>query len=239
MKTLFQATIYVVTDQTQQQEHIFQWLYEFDPIASYQCTWLNEAGESISIETIRELQSTLAYGQDATQKRFIIILNAHQLTLPAQQSCLKLLEEPSPNTYFILATSQPEKLLPTIHSRCYFFYHSSVDTGELKYESHQQLLTELSSMSYGQLVQQSESISTKDDGVTFLTEIILFLHQNIVLNKESDIKDSKCILNSSFISKSILILQKHLKTLQENSNVKLTITECLFSLKKALASTQS
>lgn len=68
---------------------------------------------SISIEKIRELYTQTR--SNATH--YIIVDDANRMTLPAQNSFLKLLEEPGKNTYFILTTHHPERLLPTIISR--------------------------------------------------------------------------------------------------------------------------
>jgi len=70
---------------------------------------------TLSVETIRKL-----YGQTRTQtstRRIIIIDSADRMSPGAAAAFLKLLEEPSPNTYFILTSHQPQRLLPTIRSR--------------------------------------------------------------------------------------------------------------------------
>lgn len=54
----------------------------------------------------------------APYKKFVIILDEIQeLSSSAQQSMLKILEEPPKNVYFIICTTNPEKLLPTVKSR--------------------------------------------------------------------------------------------------------------------------
>lgn len=71
--------------------------------------------EQISIDQIRTL-----YDQTRTKSdtpRVIIIDDADRMTMAAQNSFLKLLEEPVKNVYFILTSHQPGHLLPTIRSR--------------------------------------------------------------------------------------------------------------------------
>lgn len=69
---------------------------------------------TISIDSVRDLyQST----RSKQEKRAIIIDDADALTHAAQNALLKLLEEPTPNIYFILTTHNKSKLLPTIISR--------------------------------------------------------------------------------------------------------------------------
>lgn len=72
---------------------------------------------SISIDQVHELQHELAFKPFSESYKIALIFPAHRLSLPAQQALLKTLEEPPENTQIILATSLPNKLLPTILSR--------------------------------------------------------------------------------------------------------------------------
>lgn len=73
---------------------------------------------SIKIETIREMQAFCALKPVYADKKWILIEDAHQLTLESSQSLLKNLEEPNQSSRFILTTRHLESLLPTIRSRC-------------------------------------------------------------------------------------------------------------------------
>ncbi len=70
---------------------------------------------SITIEIIRRLYG-LTQGK-STRRRCIIIEAADTMGAPAQNAFLKLLEEPTNNTTFILLVHQPNVLLPTVRSR--------------------------------------------------------------------------------------------------------------------------
>lgn len=77
-------------------------------------------GQSISIETIRELLGFTKLkiaAQDRAVLRIVIIDDAHTMTTEAQNALLKLLEEPPVGTLFILNASHVQGLLPTIRSR--------------------------------------------------------------------------------------------------------------------------
>src|SRR5439155_14938480 len=52
------------------------------------------------------------------RRRVVIIDQADTMLAPAQSALLKVLEEPPPATVFILVTSRPDMLLPTVHLRC-------------------------------------------------------------------------------------------------------------------------
>jgi DNA polymerase-3 subunit delta' len=82
---------------------------------------------SIGIEQVRGLVQTLAlslYYPAGT--RVVIINQAHVLTTEAQNALLKLIEEPPPQTIFILATDHVDALLPTVRSRCAAIYFPPV-----------------------------------------------------------------------------------------------------------------
>ena len=73
---------------------------------------------SISISEIRELRRQLGLKSYQGESRIIIVADAHKMTVEATNALLKILEEPPANTYFVLTSSSPEELLPTILSRC-------------------------------------------------------------------------------------------------------------------------
>lgn len=75
-----------------------------------------EGENSIKIEHIRALQRWAA--GISQEPRAIIIDEAHQLTEPAQQALLKLVEEPGEQTSIIFLAESDQSLLPTIRSRC-------------------------------------------------------------------------------------------------------------------------
>lgn len=75
-------------------------------------------GAALKIDCIRELQKRLGLMPFETDKRFVIIKDVHKMQDAAANCLLKTLEEPDPYTSFILLTSQPQRLLPTIASRC-------------------------------------------------------------------------------------------------------------------------
>lgn len=72
---------------------------------------------SIKLDAIRLLKQELST-HAAEEGRIIVLYPAEKLLLPAQQSLLKLLEEPPENTQILLFATSPQSLLPTIISRC-------------------------------------------------------------------------------------------------------------------------
>ena len=73
------------------------------------------------IDEIRELRDTAAYAPTNSRFKIYIIDEVHMLTREAFNALLKTLEEPPPHVKFMFATTEPEKVLQTILSRCQRF----------------------------------------------------------------------------------------------------------------------
>lgn len=80
-----------------------------------------DAASNRGIDDIRELREGVAYAPTHARVKFYILDEAHMLTPEASNALLKTLEEPPEHVYFVLATTEPHKILPTIHSRCQVF----------------------------------------------------------------------------------------------------------------------
>jgi len=72
----------------------------------------------IRIEQVREIHDLLAIGTHRARSRVILIRPAEAMNPATANALLKSLEEPPPSTVFLLVSSAPERLLPTISSRC-------------------------------------------------------------------------------------------------------------------------
>jgi len=77
-----------------------------------------KASRQIRIDQIRELESFVFVGGHRHGARVVIVEPAEAMNIAAQNSLLKILEEPPASVYFILSSSQWRRLLPTIRSRC-------------------------------------------------------------------------------------------------------------------------
>jgi DNA polymerase-3 subunit gamma/tau len=80
-----------------------------------------DAASNRSIDEIRELIERAAYKPTVGRFKVFMIDEAHQLTKDAFNALLKTLEEPPEYLKFVLATTDPEKMLPTVLSRCLQF----------------------------------------------------------------------------------------------------------------------
>ncbi|MBO5867556.1 MAG: DNA polymerase III subunit delta', partial [Oscillospiraceae bacterium] len=78
----------------------------------------NKEKKHIPIDQIREARADVYIRPNEGKKKIYVIPRANDMRMEAQNALLKVLEEPPAYGVFILRTDNPEKLLPTIRSRC-------------------------------------------------------------------------------------------------------------------------
>ncbi len=76
-----------------------------------------DAASHRGIDDIREIRDLTQFAPASGRYRVYIIDEVHQLSLPAKDALLKTLEEPPPQTLFVLATTEPHRVPATIRSR--------------------------------------------------------------------------------------------------------------------------
>jgi DNA polymerase-3 subunit delta' len=76
-----------------------------------------KGARQIVISAIRALEDFVFVGSHRHGRRVVVINQADAMNQVAANSLLKILEEPPPSVYFIMVTSHPSRLLPTIRSR--------------------------------------------------------------------------------------------------------------------------
>ncbi len=88
-----------------------------------------DAASNRGIDEIRALRDAVKFPPSVMRSKVYIIDEAHMLTKEGANAFLKTLEEPPPHVTFILATTSPESLPPTILSRCqrYAFRRISIE----------------------------------------------------------------------------------------------------------------
>ncbi len=80
-----------------------------------------DAASNNSVDDIRELRESVAYAPVSGRRKVYILDEAHMLSTAAWNAFLKTLEEPPPNTVFVLATTEAAKVPPTVIDRCHRF----------------------------------------------------------------------------------------------------------------------
>jgi len=133
--------------------------------------------ESASIENMRELLSKVQLRSYSGRGRVTIIDNTDQISVQAANLLLKQLEEPRPGIYFILISSNPGTLPPTLLSRCHTTYFNPLNNDQIKTVLKSKDLTledslvQLSEGSVATALSISESLETWRDTASTLLKI--------------------------------------------------------------------
>jgi DNA polymerase-3 subunit gamma/tau len=77
-----------------------------------------DGASNSGVDDIRELRENISYTSIGGKYRIFVIDEVHMLSKSAFNALLKTLEEPPKNVIFIFATTEPQKIPETIHSRC-------------------------------------------------------------------------------------------------------------------------
>ena len=95
-----------------------------------------DAASNRGIDDIRELRERANYRPGSARFKVYLVDEVHQLTGAAADALLKTLEEPPPHVVFILATTNPEALKPTVLSRCQRFDFRRVGVDDMVSRLH-------------------------------------------------------------------------------------------------------
>ena len=90
-----------------------------------------DAASNNGVEAVRELISKVALGSPGKIKTYILD-EVHMLTTGAENALLKTLEEPPSHVVFILATTEPHKVAPTIRSRTQHYEFELLSSDDLE-----------------------------------------------------------------------------------------------------------
>jgi len=91
-----------------------------------------DAASHRGIDDVRTLRDAVKLAPINSKKKIYIIDEAHMLTTEASNALLKTLEEPPPHVVFILATTNPEKLIDTIKSRVTYIAFNKATPDEVE-----------------------------------------------------------------------------------------------------------
>ncbi|MEI7934289.1 MAG: DNA polymerase III subunit delta' [Chlorobiaceae bacterium] len=139
-----------------------------------------ERSMGILTEQIITLQHKAMFMPNEGSKKIFIISQAERLHPSAANKLLKLLEEPPPHVLFILVSSRPETLLPTIRSRCQTVRFSRITAQELQLwlkENRPEIMDSerslIASFSRGNLRMAWELINNRDSNPSETATIVL------------------------------------------------------------------
>ena len=168
-----------------------------------------DAASNRKIDDIRDLLEKVKIPPQIGKYKVYIIDEVHMLTKEAENAFLKTLEEPPAHIVFILATTEKNKILPTILSRCQIYDFNKISDLDSKHYLEEIIKSEgynyepkavsiIAKKAYGSL----------RDSLTILDRIINYTNGNITLEKTSQILN---ILDTdTYLELSDLILKSEL-----------------------------
>lgn len=206
--------------QTAAQTELGKRVGEIDPAKdSAQLQWINIEPGTITIEQIRQVINELSYASHLGKTRAFVLLHADNISAAGQHAFLKSLEEPPTKTLIMLVTSQPNKLLPTITSRCLMIKlaNEKMDAIDLPKEIISFIAD--GQQNYTDLIKLAEEYKDRDNAQQLVAQLILWSVEN----------------RSQMSTKRYLAVQTQLsqtaKELAANVNSRLALEHCLFQLK--------
>lgn len=183
-----------------------------------------EKESSLGIEAVKKLQEKVFLKPLKSLSKAVVIPNAHLLTIPAQNSLLKLLEEPPANTLLFLVADSLEALLPTIRSRCKILKISTpekqLSTEEVK--EFKSKLQDWKNLSVTQALKTAEILAKDKETTLDQLENMIIVARSVLLDNLS--KEKPVILD-----REIRLLQQAYRILKTtNTNPRLTLEDLLF-----------
>jgi DNA polymerase III subunit gamma/tau len=112
-----------------------------------------DAASNTGVDNVRDIIERVRYSV-VGKRRVVILDEAHMLSKNAFNALLKTLEEPPPDVTFILVTTEPNKLIPTVVSRCQKYEFHNIDLEVLK--------------AHFRFVAETEGLPVTEEGLTKL-----------------------------------------------------------------------
>ncbi len=163
-----------------------------------------DAASHRGIDEIRELREGIRFSPNSLKYKVYIIDESHQLTTGAANALLKTLEEAPEHVIFVLATTEPQKMIPTIISRCQRFDFRKITLDEIvqkleiilkkeKVKSDKRAL-EIIATAAGGSFRDAESL---------LDQILTFTDEEL---KEDDVKELLGLVEAECLYKFVTLL---------------------------------
>jgi DNA polymerase-3 subunit gamma/tau len=133
-----------------------------------------------SVEDIREIRDNVRYSSMGGKYRIYVIDEVHMLSKSAFNALLKTLEEPPANVIFIFATTEPQKIPATIHSRCQRFDFRRISTEQITARLEQICIAEKIAFDRGALhLVGRKAEGSMRDALSLLDQVFSFSHEKI------------------------------------------------------------
>lgn len=142
-----------------------------------------DAASNTGIDNVRKLIENAQYLPNFLRKKIYIIDEIHNIgggtTKAAFHALLKILEEPPENVIFVLATTEPQKVIPTILSRCQRFDFKPISADDIKKRL--------------KIISKSENIEVSDMALNLISKYSDGSQRdaNVILEKIASLDDDK------------------------------------------------
>ena len=200
-----------------------------------------DAASNNGVDEIRDLIDKVKYGTILGRYKVYIIDEVHMMTPGAFNALLKTLEEPPEHVIFILATTEPHKILPTILSRCQRYDFSKVSDEDIK--ERIKVILEKESIEYNDDA-INLIISLADggmrDALSILDQVLAYSGNKLCVQDVLDIfalesKEEKIALIEAIVNSDVSeILNKLNAYIQRGTDIKRLTNDLLIMFKDVL-----
>lgn len=200
-----------------------------------------DAASNNGVDEIRDLIDKVKYGTILGKYKVYIIDEVHMMTPGAFNALLKTLEEPPEHVIFILATTEPHKILPTILSRCQRYDFSKVSDKDIK--ERIRVILEQENIPFNEEAIDLV-ISLADggmrDALSILDQVLAYSGDNLTVQDVLDIfalesKEEKIELIKSITNGDVAdILQRLNSYIEKGTDIKRLTNDLLIMLKDVL-----
>jgi len=200
-----------------------------------------DAASNNGVDEIRELIEKVKYAPLQARYKVYIIDEVHMLSQGAFNALLKTLEEPPSHVIFILATTEPHKVLPTIISRCQRYDFVRVNMKEIQHRIEEVLKIE--NITYEEeavrLISQladggvRDALSILEQCIAYAQDDLKAIHVNEIYGIATT-QDKLKLINAIF-DENVASLMGEIETiLQKNIDIKRLTSDLMEILKEAV-----
>lgn len=200
-----------------------------------------DAASNNGVDEIRELIDKVKYGTILGRYKVYIIDEVHMLSTGAFNALLKTLEEPPEHVIFILATTEPHKILPTILSRCQRYDFNKLSDADIHGRLKEVLMHE--GIAYSEEAVKI-IVSLADggmrDALSMLDQVLAYSNNRLEVKDILDIfalesKEEKIALLNAIIDKNVTnVLERINRYVSLGTDIKRLTDDLLIILKDIL-----
>ncbi len=200
-----------------------------------------DAASNNGVDEIRELIDKVKYGTILGRYKVYIIDEVHMLSTGAFNALLKTLEEPPEHVIFILATTEPHKILPTILSRCQRYDFTKLSDEDIK--NRLKSVLEKEGIAYNEeaiKIIVSLADGGMRDALSILDQVLAYSGNKLEVQDILDIfalesKEEKIALLNSIINKDVSdVLSRVNRYISMGTDIKRLTDDLLLILKDIL-----